>query len=69
MLNGTEYYQFTCYCFNTTPTADDLESPFFLIHGSDPLEGYARLLGSGSIRYLGDDKGLILFARNSINHG
>ena len=20
---------FTCYCFNTTPTADDLESPFF----------------------------------------
>ena len=50
------------YCFNLTPTADDLESPFFLIHGRDPLEGYARLFGSGNIRYMGNDKGLILFA-------
>ena len=46
---------FACFCFNTTPTADDLESLFFLIHGRDPLEG-------GSIRYFGDYKGLILFA-------
>ena len=53
---------FACYCFNTTPTADDLESPFFLIHRRDPLDGCTRLLGTGSIRYLGDDKGLILFA-------
>ena len=53
---------FACYCFNSTPTADDLESPFFLIHGRDLLEGHARLLGSGNIRYMGDDKGLILFA-------
>ena len=30
---------FACYCFNSTPTSDDLESPFFLIHGRDPLEG------------------------------
>ena len=52
---------FPCYCFNTRPTADDLESPFFLIYGRDPLEGCARLLGSGNIRYLGDDKGPILF--------
>ena len=52
---------FACYCFNTTPTADDLESPFFLIHSRDPLEGCTRLLGPGTIRYLGDDKGLILF--------
>ena len=29
----------------------------------DPLEGCTRLLGPGSIRYLGDDKGLILFAK------
>ena len=54
---------FAYYCFNTTPTADDLESPFFLICGRDPLEGHARLLGSGNIRYLGEDKGLILFAK------
>ena len=54
---------FVCYHFNTIPTADDLESPFFLIHGRDPLEGHTRLLGPGSIRYLGDDKGLILFTK------
>ena len=53
---------FACYCFNLTPTADDLESPFFLIHGRDPLEGHAGLLGSGNIMYMGNDKGLILFA-------
>ena len=52
---------FAYYCFNTAPTADDLESLFFLIHGRDPLEGCTRLLGPGNIRYLGDDKGLILF--------
>ena len=39
-----------------------MESPFFLVHGRDPLEGHTGLLGKGSIRYLGDDKGLILFA-------
>ena len=59
---------FACYCFNTTPTADNLDSPFFLIHGRDPLEGHPRLLGPGSIMYLGDDKGLILFA-DLCSHG
>ena len=54
---------FACYCFNSTPTVDDLESPFFLIHGRDPLEGHAGVLGSGNIRYMGDDKGLILFTK------
>ena len=54
---------FACYCFNSTQTADALESPFFLIHGRDPLEGCAGLLGSGNIRYMGNDKGLILFAK------
>ena len=53
---------FTCYCFNTTPTADNLESPFFLVHGRDPLEGHTGLLGPCNIRYLGNDKGLVLFA-------
>ena len=27
---------FACYCFNSTPTSDDLESPFFLIHSRNP---------------------------------
>ena len=54
---------FTCYCFNSTPTSDDLESPFFLIHGRDPLEGHAGLFGSGDSRYMGNEKGLILFAK------
>ena len=53
---------FICYCFNSTLTSDDLESPFFLSHGRDPLEGCAKLLGSGDTRYMGDEKGLILFA-------
>ena len=55
--------QFACYCFNSTPTSDDLESPSFLIHGRDPPEGCTRQFGSGDIRYLGNDKGLILFAK------
>ena len=57
-----EILPLVCYCFNTTPTADDLESPSFLIHSRDPLEGGTGLLGKNDIRYLGDDKGLILFA-------
>ena len=40
-----------------------MESPFFLIHGRDPPEGHAGLFGSGDIRYMGNDKGLILFAQ------
>ena len=52
---------FACYCFNTNPTADDLESPFFLIHGRNPLEGHIGLLGKNDILYLGNNKGLILF--------
>ena len=54
---------FAFYCFNSTLASDELESPFFLIHGRDPLEGHARLFGSGDIRYMGNNKGLILFAK------
>ena len=60
-----EILPFVCYCFNTIPTAGDLESPFFLIHGRDLLEGCTgllELLEKNDIRYLGEDKGLILFA-------
>ena len=44
-------------------TLDDLESPFFLIHGRDPLEGCTRIFSSGETRYMGNEKGLILFAK------
>ena len=54
---------FACYCFNATLTSDDLESPFFLIYDRDPLEGHTGLFGSDDIRYMGNDKGLILFAK------
>ena len=53
---------FACYCFNSTPTSDDLESPFFLIHGRNPLEGCIRLLDLIDTRYMGNKEGLILFA-------
>ena len=52
-----------CCCFNSTPTSDTLESLFFLIHGRDPLEGCTGLFGAGDIRYMGDEKGLILFTK------
>ena len=61
-VKGVKVLPFACYCFNSTPTSDDLESPFFLIHGRDPLEGCAGLFSSGDTRYMGDEKGVILFA-------
>ena len=54
---------FACYCFNLTSTSDDSESPFFLIHGRDPLEGCIGLFSSGDTRYKGNEKGIILFAK------
>ena len=39
-----------------------MESPFFLVHCRGPLEGCTGLLRKNDIRYLGCDKGLILFA-------
>ena len=62
---GTEWdnvLPFACYCFNSTPTSDNLESLFFLIHDRDSLEGCTGLLGLGDTRYMGNEKGLILFA-------
>ena len=59
--NWDTVLSFACYCFNSTQTSDDLESPFFLMHGRDPLEGCTGLFWSGDTRYVGDGKGLILF--------
>ena len=27
------------YCYNVAPSVEDLESPYYLVHGCDPLEG------------------------------
>ena len=62
MQNGIRSYLLPATASTHTPTADDLESPLFLVHGRDPLEGPTGLLGKSYIRYLGNDKGLILFA-------
>ena len=51
-----------CYCFNSTPTADDLESPFFLIHGRDPWKDVPDWLVLVTSGIWANDKGLILFA-------
>ena len=62
MWCGIRSYHLLATVSTPPPTANNLESPFFLVHGRDPLEGHTGLLGKNNIRYLGDDKGLILFA-------
>ena len=32
------------YCYNTAPSVDDLESPFYPVHGRDPLGRQTQLL-------------------------
>ena len=44
------------YCFNIAPLVNDLESPFYLVHGRDPLEGRLRNL-QNYCRYIGDQPG------------
>ena len=44
------------YCYNITPSIDNLESPFYLIHGRDPLEGRLSNL-QNFCRYVGDQPG------------
>ena len=41
------------YCYNIAPSVDDLESPFYLVYGKDPLEGRLSNL-KNYFRYLGD---------------
>ena len=44
------------YCYNIAPSVDDLESPFYLVHGRDLLEG--RLSNPQNYcRYMGDQPG------------
>ena len=44
------------YCFNITPSVNDLELPFYLVHGRDPVEGRLRNL-QNYCRYIGDQPG------------
>ena len=62
MQSGIEFYHSPATVSIQLLQLVTLESPFFLVYGRDPLEGHTGLLGPGNIRYLGDDKGLILFA-------
>ena len=41
------------YCCNIAPSVDDLESPFYLVHGRDTLEGRLSNL-QNCCRYMGD---------------
>ena len=38
-LEGDDVLPLATYCYNIAPTVDDLESPFYIVHGRDPLEG------------------------------
>ena len=44
------------YCFNIASSVGDLESPFYLVHGRDPLEGRFSNL-QNYCRYVGDQPG------------
>ena len=44
------------YCYNIAPTVDDLESPYYLIHGWDPLKGGLSNL-QNHCRYMGNQPG------------
>ena len=44
------------YCFNIASSGNDLESPIYLVHGRDPLEGRLSNL-QNYCRYMGDQPG------------
>ena len=46
------------HCYNIAPSADDLESPFYLVHGRDPLEGRLSNL-QNYCRYVVDQPGWV----------
>ena len=46
----------TTYCYNIASPVGDLESPFYLVHGRDPLEGRLSNL-QNYCRYMSDQPG------------
>ena len=47
------------YCYNIAQSMDDLQSPFYLVHGRDPLEGRLSNL-QNYCRYVGDQPGQLV---------
>ena len=37
--NWDDVLRLATYCYNIAPSVDDLESPFYLVHGRDSIEG------------------------------
>jgi hypothetical protein len=47
------------YVFNTCPSSQGLESPFFLMYGRDPTVASAKLF-LPQLRYMGDNEGVLM---------
>ena len=52
-LEWNDALPLSTYCYNVAPSVDDSESPYYLVHGHDPLEGrlnniqnYCRYMGN-----------------------
>ena len=55
-LKWDDVHPLATYCYNITPSVDDLGSPFNLVHGQNPLEGRLSNL-QNYCRYMGDQPG------------
>ena len=58
MLEWDDILPIAAYIYNIVPTVIDLESPFFLVIGSHPLDGRLSHL-QNSLRYLRTEPGLL----------
>ena len=55
-LEWNDMLPLATYSYNITPLVNDLESPFYLVHNRDPLEGRLSNL-QNYYRYVGDQPG------------
>ena len=56
MLEWDDILPIAAYIYNIAPAVNDLESPFFLVFGRDPLKGRLTHL-QNCCRYLGTEPG------------
>ena len=56
VLKWNDTLPLATYCYNVTPSVDDLESPYYLKHDCDPLEGRLSNIQS-YCRCMGDQPG------------
>ena len=54
-----ELLPFACYCYNIFPGSNRTKTPFFLMFGHEPMEGWLAYINNCS-RYYGDNKGKIV---------